>query len=75
MNQAGISAGQERPESLGRRAAFASLGTDPKRERSFELNLTVRKVADDLWLMWAGTGAYSWRVDRAGRLELIDGAK
>ena len=57
------------------RVPFASLGIDPKRERSFEFNLTVRKVADNLWLMWAGTGAYSWRVDRAGCLELVDGTK
>jgi len=55
------------------RVPFESLGIDPKRDRSFEFNLTVRKVADNLWLMWAGTGSHSWRVDLAGRLLLVDG--
>ena len=56
------------------RVPFASLGIDPRKDRTLEFNLTVRKVADNLWIMWAGTGAYSWQVEQAGRLELVDAA-
>ena len=34
------------------RVPSASFGIDPTRERSFDLNLTVRKVTDNLWLMY-----------------------
>jgi len=34
-------------------------------------NLTVRKAADDLWLMWEGTGAHSYDVSRAGFIEFV----
>ena len=54
------------------RIPFASLGLDPKIDQSFSANLTVRKVADNLWVMWVGTGGYSWALDRAGRMELAD---
>lgn len=52
------------------RIPFASLGVDPAKDRSLDFNLTVRKVADNLWIMWTGTGGNSWLVDQAGRLEL-----
>jgi hypothetical protein len=29
----------------------------------------VRKIADDLWVMWLGTGGCTWDVDYAGFLE------
>jgi hypothetical protein len=50
------------------RVPFASLGIDPKKDREIEFNLTVRKVADNLWIMWAGTGGNSWKVERASRV-------
>lgn len=52
------------------RIPFASLGIDPGKDRTLDFNLTVRKVADNLWVMWAGTGGNSWLLDHAGRLEL-----
>ena len=52
------------------RIPFASLGIDPKKHRRFEFNLTVRKTAQPVWLMWQSTRGNSWLVDRAGVLEL-----
>ncbi|OGV62192.1 MAG: hypothetical protein A3K19_01385 [Lentisphaerae bacterium RIFOXYB12_FULL_65_16] len=57
------------------RIPFASLGLNPKTDRSLSANLTVRKIADNLWVMWVGTGGCSWELDKAGRFELIDAAK
>lgn len=36
----------------------------------FAFNLTARKPAGDLWLMWRGTGGNSFLVERAGLLEI-----
>lgn len=55
------------------RLPFAALGVDPRVGLSFSANLTVRKVAGNLWIMLVGTGGRSWEVERAGRLELVDG--
>ena len=52
------------------RIAFAALGIDPHKHKKLQLNLTVRKTAGNLWLMWEGTRAHSWQVDRAGIIEL-----
>jgi hypothetical protein len=52
------------------RLPFAAIGVDPKTQRSLSANLTVRKVADNLWVLWAATGGRSWELDRAGRIEL-----
>ncbi len=49
---------------------FAALGIDPAKHKKLEFNLTVRKTAGDQWLMWRGTGGYSWEVAKAGFLEL-----
>jgi len=49
---------------------FAALGIDPAKHTRLELNLTVRKTAGNQWLMWRGTGGYSWEVAKAGFLEL-----
>ena len=49
---------------------FASLGIDPAKHMRFEFNLTVRKTAAPLWLMWRGTGGYSWAVENAGFIVL-----
>ena len=49
---------------------FAALGIDPAKHKKLEFNLTVRKTAADQWLMWRGTGGYSWEVAKAGFLEL-----
>jgi len=48
------------------RIPFAGLGVDPAKHRKIAFNATVRKTADSLWLMWKGTGGYSWKVDDAG---------
>jgi len=53
------------------RIPFASLGIDPTRHTKLAFNVTVRKTADGLWLMWVGTGAQSWKVGQAGVLELV----
>ena len=52
------------------RIAWAALGIDPRKHRRLQCSLTVRKPAGDLWLMWEGTRAHSWQVDRAGIMEL-----
>ncbi len=51
------------------RIPFASLGIDPAKQKRVEFNLSVRKTADDLWVMWLGTGGCTWDVDYAGFLE------
>jgi len=55
------------------RIPFVSLGVDPRRDRRLACNLTVRKSAGPLWVLWQGTGAQSWRLDRAGIIELAGG--
>ena len=52
------------------RIPLASLGIDPKKPARLQVNLTVRKTARDLWLMWCGTGGYSWEVAMAGMLKI-----
>jgi parallel beta-helix repeat protein len=52
------------------RIPFAALDMEPKADAQLDLNLTCRKTANDLWLMWRGTEASSWRVDRAGIIVL-----
>ncbi len=42
-----------------------------KRLQRSAFSLTVRKAADDLWLMWEGTRAHSYDVDRAGFIEFV----
>ncbi len=52
------------------RIAFAGLGIDPKKRGKIPFNLSARKMASNLWLMWRGTGGYTWQVDKAGFLAL-----
>jgi hypothetical protein len=52
------------------RIPFASLGIDPAKQKRFPFSLSVRKTANNLWLMWHGTGTGTWDVDKAGVLEL-----
>ncbi|MFQ5808641.1 MAG: right-handed parallel beta-helix repeat-containing protein, partial [Armatimonadota bacterium] len=47
---------------------FASLGVAPGDRLRF--NLTVRRGADDLWVMWRPTKGNSYLVDRVGTIEL-----
>jgi hypothetical protein len=49
---------------------LASLGIDPAKVGRVAFNLSVRKIADALWLEWCGTGACTWEVGNAGALEL-----
>ncbi|MGD9518485.1 MAG: right-handed parallel beta-helix repeat-containing protein [Armatimonadota bacterium] len=53
------------------RIPFASLGIDPTKQRRFAFNLSVHKTAPEpFWLLWQGTGAWTWYVQNAGFLEL-----
>jgi len=53
------------------RLPFASLGLDPAKHRKLAFNISVRKTAPEpFWLMWQGTGAWTWFVENAGVLEL-----
>ena len=52
------------------RIPFASLGIDPAKQKRFQFNISVRKMAEPLWIMWQGTGAHTWDVRTAGTLEL-----
>jgi len=57
------------------RIPFASIGIDPGKTKQLDCNLSVRKTADDQWVMWQSTGGYTWDVDHAGRLVLAVPAK
>ena len=53
------------------RVPWDSLGIEPKRGSRFQFNISVRKLAPEgVWLMWLGTGAHTWDIDKAGVLEL-----
>lgn len=49
---------------------FRMLDADPTRSPRFAFSLAVRKVMDDLWLLWEPTHGHSYDVERAGILEL-----
>jgi len=54
------------------RVPFASLGVDLTRQRRLEFNLTVRKSAQPLWVLWVGTlDLATWDVRHGGMLELL----
>lgn len=55
------------------RIPFAVLGIDPDHQNRLDFNLTVRKTAAPLWLMWQGTGGNSWLLDNAGVILLNNG--
>jgi hypothetical protein len=53
------------------RLPFASLGIDPKQHRRLEFNLTVRKSAQPLWVLWVGPlDLATWDLRNGGILEL-----
>jgi hypothetical protein len=53
------------------RIPFAGLGVDPKQQRRLEFNLTVRKSAQSLWVLWVGPlDLATWDVRHGGVLEL-----
>lgn len=53
------------------RVPFASLGVDPTQHRRLQFNLTVRKSAQPLWVLWVGTlDLATWDVRNGGILEL-----
>jgi hypothetical protein len=55
------------------RVPFAALGIDPKQHRRLEFNLTVRKSAQPLWVLWVGTlDLATWDVRNGGVLELLE---
>ena len=49
---------------------LTSLGIDPAKHTTFAFNLSVRKTADDLWLMWRSTRGNTHNVAKAGILKL-----
>ncbi|MCX7600165.1 MAG: right-handed parallel beta-helix repeat-containing protein [Armatimonadetes bacterium] len=50
---------------------WTSLGIKPNAGVKLQFNLSVRKTSPQpLWLMWVGTGACTWQVDRAGFIEI-----
>ena len=53
------------------RIPLRALGLDPNVHRRVPFNLTVRKVLDDLWLMWEGTRGHSYDVRDAGFIEFV----
>ena len=53
------------------RIPFRALGLDQTVDRRLSFNLTVRKVLDDLWLMWEGTRGHSYDVGEAGIIEFV----
>ncbi len=52
------------------RIPLASLGVDPATHPRLLFNLSVRKPAGDLWVMWRGSRAHTWEVRRGGLLWL-----
>jgi hypothetical protein len=48
------------------RIPFASLGIKPGADVSYPFNLAVRKMGDEAWVMWRGTGGCTWLVPEAG---------
>ena len=52
------------------RIPFAALGINPATQTRFEFNCTIRKTANDQWVMWHGTHGNSWVVGNAGIIEL-----
>ena len=48
----------------------ASLGARTGTGAKIAFNLTVRRVAANQWVMWQGTGGWSWQAEKAGLLQL-----
>jgi hypothetical protein len=53
------------------RIPWTALGVDPTKQTSFPFNISIRKTANELWLMWQGTAGMTWAVDSAGTIELV----
>jgi hypothetical protein len=49
---------------------WSALGLSKPSGAKVPFNLTVRKVAAGQWLMWQGTGGWSWQADKAGLILL-----
>jgi len=47
---------------------WKSLGIDPSKASQYWFNLSVRKPAGDLWVLWQGTAGHTWDVLRAGQV-------
>ncbi|MBT3375784.1 MAG: hypothetical protein HOJ57_39620 [Lentisphaerae bacterium] len=52
------------------RIPLRALGVKTARGATFDLNLTCRKTAGNEWVMWNATRASSWKVSRAGTIQL-----
>ena len=49
---------------------YAAFGLRKTGGAKVPFNLTVRKVTANQWIMWQGTGGWSWQADKAGLLHL-----
>jgi hypothetical protein len=49
---------------------WSALGLTKTSGAKVPFNLTVRKVAAGQWMMWQGTGGWSWQADKAGMILL-----
>ena len=52
------------------RIPWSSLGLDATKPHSLQFNLSVRKPAEDAWLMWQCPYGSTWMVDKAGVLAI-----
>ena len=52
------------------RIPWAATGIDPAKVKRLQFNIGVRKTENKAWVIWHGTGGYTFDVARAGTLVL-----
>ncbi|MEN6547904.1 MAG: right-handed parallel beta-helix repeat-containing protein [Armatimonadia bacterium] len=52
------------------RIPWAATGIDPAKVKRLRFNLGVRKMEDNAWVIWRGTGGYTFDLPNAGMLIL-----
>ncbi|MEI6501616.1 MAG: right-handed parallel beta-helix repeat-containing protein, partial [Armatimonadota bacterium] len=52
------------------RIPWAATGIDPTKTKRLQFNIGVRKTESKAWVIWHGTGGYTFDVGRAGTLVL-----
>jgi hypothetical protein len=58
------------PSPLSAKSAAFPDDSDFAYRAKLQFNISVRKTADNLWLMWVGTQACTWEVGNAGFLAI-----
>ena len=53
------------------RIDLTKIGVDPGKPANIPFNLSARKTAHLQWIMWYGTGGYTFAVDKAGYIALV----